>query len=235
MPSKLQFSILPQPDDTTCGPTALHALYRFYRDDIALARVIDEIEPLETGGTLAVTLACHALRRGYRAIIYTYNLQLFDPSWFAEERDLAERLSAQVACKSGTRLVASTRAYLEYLELGGEVRFKKLCPELLRKHLQRKRPILTGLSATYLYSCARETTLDYDDLRGEPCGHFVVLYGYNPLTREVQVADPMQDNPRFGSGYYTVGADRLMGAILLGILTYDANLLIVTPAGAPEP
>jgi len=39
-----------------------------------------------TGGTLAVNLANHALRRGYRALIVTYNLTVFDPSWFRADR-----------------------------------------------------------------------------------------------------------------------------------------------------
>jgi hypothetical protein len=45
----------------------------------------------------------------------------------------------------------------------------------------------------------------------------------------VHVADPLQDNPRYGSHYYTVGMQRLLGAILLGVLTYDANLLVLEP------
>jgi hypothetical protein len=43
------------------------------------------------------------------------------------------------------------------------------------------------------------------------------------------VADPLQDNPLYGEHYYEVGVDRLVGAILLGILTYDANLLVIAP------
>ena len=37
--------------------------------------------------TLAVLLGCHALRRGYEATIYTFNLQVFDPTWFEEPTD----------------------------------------------------------------------------------------------------------------------------------------------------
>lgn len=42
-----------QPDTTTCGPTCLHAVYRHFGDQIALAR-------------------------GYRATIHTWNLEVFD-------------------------------------------------------------------------------------------------------------------------------------------------------------
>lgn len=60
-------------------------------------------------------------------------------------------------------------------------------------------------------------------------GHFVVLSGYDPEHREVTVADPLHNNPRYGSPYYGVGVERLISSILLGIVTYDANLLVITP------
>src|SRR5262245_30387028 len=98
--STFDLEILPQPDDSTCGPTCLHAVYRYFKDPVALDDVIAEVPRVAGGGTLAVNLANHALRRAYRALIVTYNLNVFDPSWFADERpDLAERLSAQVAAK----------------------------------------------------------------------------------------------------------------------------------------
>src|SRR5690606_39607225 len=76
---------------------------------------------------------------------------------------------------------------------------------------------------------------DYDDIRGEPAGHFVVLCGYDADARCVQVADPMRDNPAFKSLVYDVPIARLVGAIMLGVLTYDANLLVIEPPEAAEP
>ena len=100
---------------------------------------------------------------------------------------------------------------------------------LIRRFLNRGVPILTGLSATYLYGCAREHEDEYDDLRGEPVGHFVVLSGYDRKKRQVTVADPSHDNPRFRSHRYSVPMTRLITAIALGVMTYDANLLVLTP------
>jgi hypothetical protein len=106
----------------------------------------------------------------------------------------------------------------------------------LRRYLNRGIPLITGLSATYLYRSIRdipETNQD-DDIRGEPVGHFVVLTGYRQDTREVLVADPYKSNPLSGTRYYAVGIHRLIGAILLGIMTYDANLLVIEPRPAPR-
>jgi hypothetical protein len=114
------------------------------------------------------------------------------------------------------------------------VRFEELSARLLRRHLRRGQPLLAGLSATYLYGCAREVgtlALEYDDVRGDPTGHFVVIHAYDPEQRLVRVADPFHDNPTFERGHYAVGLERLLGAVLLGVLTYDANLLLVEPPG----
>ena len=101
---RLELDILRQPDNTTCGPTCLHAVYRFYQDELPLEAVIRETPQLEEGGTLAVLLGRHALSRGYRAMIYTYNLQVFDPTWFLPGGpDLVERLHAQLEVKTFER------------------------------------------------------------------------------------------------------------------------------------
>lgn len=232
MKTRLSLEILPQPDDLSCGPTCLHAIYRYFGDDIPLHHIMSEVPRLKEGGTLAVQLACHALERGYEATIYTYNLQIFDPTWFAASTHyLKERLRAQMEKKKVPKLRTATRSYLKYLDLGGELRFEDLTTALIRKYMKRKIPLLTGLSATYLYRSAREYGPDseYDDLLGEPAGHFVVLCGYDRENRTVLVADPYVHEESSETHHYEVNIDRLVCSILLGILTYDANLLVIEP------
>ena len=225
-----------QPDDSTCGPTCLHAVYRYFKDPVAFDDVIAEVPRLASGGTLAVNLANHALRRAYRALIVTYNLTMFDPSWFSGERpDLAERLRAQAIARPDRKLGEATEAYLEFLRLGGELAMEDLSPGLLRRWLEQRRPILTGLSATFLYRCAREIgdeKLREDDLRGVPTGHFVVLCGWDAEERKVRVADPYNNELRTYENIYWLPVERVINAILLGVLTYDANLLVLDPPEA---
>jgi hypothetical protein len=228
----LGFVIEPQPDDVTCGPACLHGIYRHYGDDISLNSVIADIRTLDKGGTLDVFLANHALERGYDVTLYTYNLELFDPTWFALPNEaIRERLLAQAKQKPWRRLQAATRGYEQFLRLGGKLELRDLEPSMLRKFLRKGTPVITGLSATYLYRAVRdipETNVD-DDIRGEPVGHFVVLTGYRRDTREILIADPLRTNPLVSSRYYAVKVQRLIGAILLGIMTYDANLLVIEP------
>lgn len=232
MKKELDFRILPQPTETTCGPTCLHAVYRYYDDRISLNRLIEEIPHLEEGGTLAVMLGVHALKRGYKVKIYTYNLHMFDPTWFLHpETDLKRYLAAQKKAKRHKKLQLATDVYIDFLERGGQILFEELTPQLLRRYMEKEKPILTGLSATYLYRSAREIgeTNEYNSIAGEPSGHFVVLAGYDKDMKNLLVADPFHLNPFAGSNYYWVDIQRVISSILLGIVSYDANLLIIEP------
>jgi len=229
MSSRLDIPILPQPDSTSCGPTCLHAIYTYYGEKISIQKVIREVKSLDEGGTLAVFLACHALNRGYKAHIYTFNLQIFDPTWFQNPAELQDRLRRQAQAKTNSKLRLATQGYCEFLELGGELMFQDLSGTLLKKYLYGGIPIITGLSATYLYKSMREYGMDCieDDIQGEPQGHFVVLRGYDRNEKRVLVADPYHANPLSEDQYYHVGVNRLIHSILLGIITYDANILII--------
>lgn len=242
--SHLSFKISPQPDDSTCGPTCLQAVYDYYEDEIDLAEVISQTGQLDDGGTLAVFLGAHALQRGYSARLYTYNLQIFDPTWFrSPDVDLKERLSAQMLVKQSPKLQTASQAYLEFIDLGGQIRMEVLSVDLIRKYLKRNIPILTGLSATFLYGESREIVAEKpvngkslipDDIAGSPSGHFVVLCGYDSQRRTVLVADPLDPNPIARDHQYAVDIDRVFSAIMLGIVTYDANLLIIQPRQKKE-
>jgi len=234
---QLPVKILPQPDETTCGPTCLHAVYRYWGDDQSLTEVIGRTGRLEHGGTFAVFLACDALRNGYQATIYTYNLNVFDPTWFTRPGvDIADRLRRQRETKMDYRLQHATTGYLEFLSLGGRLRLLDLSRYLIRGILRRKLPIITGLSSTYLYRVAREHGPEDvpDDVRGLPSGHFVIIAGYDREHRKVLVVDPYQQNPYAGTQEYWLSVDRVVNAVLLGIVTHDANLLIIHPRCPPR-
>lgn len=224
-----------QPDDSTCGPTSLHAVYRYFKDPIPLGEVIKEVPYLDEGGTLEVMLACHALQRGYEATIFTYNLNVFDPTWFGlGNEEIIAKLEEQLTIKTGKKLKRASLAYIEFLKLGGKLRCEDLTVTLLRTFFDNGIPMLTGLSATYLYRSSREFADEagnsiYNDVRGYPMGHFVVLCGFTDDLQHVVVADPYPENPYFKNNYYEVGLSHLLSSIMLGMSTFDANLLAIEP------
>lgn len=236
----LDLFIKAQPDDVTCGPTCLHGVYQFYRDTISLRQVIDEVKQLSSGGTIAVLLANHALKRGYAVDIYTYNLSTFDPSWFRQKVDLSRKLEEQLMAKpNDDRLHVATKGYLQFLANGGQLKFEELTPTLIKDFLTKGIPILTGLSATYLYESPRETgefitgtgqfDIHFDDINGYPTGHFVIINGFKQDKKLALIADPLDPNPMSNKQYYKVGFQKLINSIMLGVMTYDANLLIIYP------
>ncbi len=250
MKHALELEIQSQPNDSSCGPTCLAAVYRYWNDPVDLNWLIEEFGQLVSGGTLAVQLGCHALARGYDALITTYNLQVFDPTWFqsadgvGDNSHLAEKLQRQLETKASRpdidrlRLQVATESYLRFLSLGGRIQMQPLDEALIVNTLTQGVPILCGLSATYLYQERRERwqprdatgrTSLADDIGGDPVGHFVVMYGFDQRTRNVLIADPLYPNPIAATHKYHAPLSRVAAAILLGIVTYDANLLAVVP------
>ena len=43
MDHKLKFSIEKQPNDITCGPTCLQAVYRYFGNYIPVSQIIDDV------------------------------------------------------------------------------------------------------------------------------------------------------------------------------------------------
>ncbi len=236
--TNIKVNMRTQPNDSTCGPTSLHSIYNFYGLHVSLTELIRQVNVCEAGGTLAPMLGLHALEQKFSACIYSYNLNVFDPSWFhpraISHKKLVSKLTQQLTYKHDIKLRETTLAYIDYIEKGGTVKFKDLTVGLLKKFFEKNIPLIVGLSATYLYQSSREYENTeglavYDDLIGEPCGHFVVLCGYDETKRHIVVADPHRENPISHDNYYKVNVSRLINAIMLGIITHDANILVLEP------
>ena len=239
----IELNIRTQPNDETCGPTSLHAIYHYYGLNITLPEVINTIERSLSGGTLSPLLGKHALLRGFNATIYVNQLDLFDPTWFkkskAPREALITKLKSQDKFKHAKNLAVASKAYQEFLELGGDIRFKTVDVQMLKEYFKQNIPILTGLNSTYLYRTSRELFTQegesfFDDLQGSSCGHFVVLCGYDEKRRRVIVADPFRSNPLSQNNFYKVSIARLINAIMLGAQTYDATLLMIIPKANEE-
>ena len=114
-------------------------MYRYFNDPIPLHQVIAEAKQLEGGGTLAVYLGSHALARGYKATLYTYNLRIFDPTWFLPgNQQVADKLKDSANTREalpGSRSV--TEAYLELLNMSGPNRVGVLTASLSSECLHK--------------------------------------------------------------------------------------------------
>lgn len=236
----IEIKINSQPNDETCGATCLHAIYNYYGLDITLEEVISGLRKSLSGGTLATLVGIHALEHGFNATVYTNNFYVVDPSWFDKNGEsdgklISKKLKEQLKYKKDKHIVSVTQACLEYFKLGGKMCFKTLDSELLDSFFKRNIPIMTGLSATYLYNCPREVyekgVSRFDDVRGTVCGHFVILCGYGVEQKQVVIADPHRENPLAHNNYYFVDIHRVINAIMLGVISSDGTLVIIEPKG----
>jgi len=221
-----------QPDDVSCGPTCLYKVFRHYGDDRSFDDVAALVRRNDDGGTLGVYLAQAALQAGYRVTIYSYNLRVFDPTWSELAADRLEaKLRARAAAKIEPKLQETILAYADFLGAGGSIKFADLDGELLVGTLRIGHPIICGLSATYLYRTAREDPITnaFDDVGGEPSGHFLVICGFEGGGARFTVSDPFKGLPMTADGTYDVDRRRLLNAILLGDVTYDGVLLVIAP------
>ena len=98
-----------------------------------LAQVILETPMLDEGGTLEVMLGIHALQRGYRAKLHTFNLRILDPTWFEDGVDIQAKLEAQSAARTEPKLRVASSAYLDFMRMGGKVYFEDLTSSVLRR------------------------------------------------------------------------------------------------------
>jgi Peptidase C39 family len=219
-----------QPDDESCGITCLQALYRYHHHHVGLDQLRGEVHHWQTGGTITVNLARNAIDHGFSATIYSYNIQIFDPTWRSLPVDeLIDKLKLRhrrIRSKKQKKVIAF---YLDFLRKGGKVRFDDLDEPLYDRLFADRTPMIVGLSATYLYQSIRETPdCDDDDIVGNPVGHFVVVAGWDSATRTVLIQDPLQRNPISASGTYTLPFTRFSNAVMLGALTYDENMLVLS-------
>lgn len=219
-----------QPTETTCGPTCLSAIYKFLKKPIPIKETISEVRYLDTGGTMGEALGINALENKLNVTIYTHNLHVFDPTWFKlSKENLIKKLKKQAKAPKTLKIKKSSKLYIDFLKLGGKVKFEHLTPQFLHQLLIDKGPVIVGLSSTYLYMCERERNDDneYDDILGSPQGHFVVLAGMKKKGMLVEIYDPLDDNPISRSNNYSVDTTLFINSILIGAITYDANIVVI--------
>ena len=178
--------MIAQPDDATCGPTSLHAVYRYFGQELDLASVIDAVAYLEGGGTLAAYLGLDVLAsrvRGLHLLLRPSPVRpyLGGTGYALSHRQATTAAFLQKEGSSSGRPRKPTSAFCNTGASCGLPTSRSTCSAPISTG---KLPVLAGLSATYLYRTMREYAIApnqtaYHDLQGEPAGHFVVLYGFS--------------------------------------------------------
>lgn len=223
MPTKIEMPV--QPSGTTCGPTSLYALYRYYGLDVTLDAVVDSVTTLPTGGTVDACLGADAIRRGFDARIVTTNLMMFDPTWAGLDMDslLGKLSEMRTVYQRDNHKLSVITEYINFLRLGGTI---EIVGDMPSKHIDML-PCICGLSYTALTNSVRyDNSTDVSTEFGELLGHFVLVSQYDSLHREYTVADPW---PGESGQHYNITEDELNRAMLFGTATNDGGLLFIAP------
>lgn len=235
MSEPLKIHIEHQPDDVTCGPVALQAVYKYWNDIISIDKVIDEVECIDAdGGTTDALLGLHALQRGYSVCIYPSNLNIFDPTWGTGHKAdgfITSRLKERIKYAPDAKTRRVIDAYIRFTEAGGEICIRNL-DDILEYYLKCNcYPTICAVSSTALYNCSRDlfdgNVSHPDDTYGDPCGHFVIATSMDDVNKKVEIADPYAYGD-IGNNY-TVDFGWLMKSIYLGVSTFDGSLISIKP------
>jgi len=211
--------------EENCGPTALTQLFHYFGINQSVDKTIEQTSMIPGLGTYDGNLGCTAIKNGFKVTITPQNWHVFDPTWLSlDKAGLLNKLKARTAVVKDKHLDASTKGFIEFLELGGKLEFKDYSKDLLNEKLTVG-PYIVGLCSTYLYGEKRIKNGIKDDVKGDRIGHFVVVDGYNPNTDEFAIKDPWHSIPFSKDGSYKLKSDRLITAMLLGEATYDATIV----------
>lgn len=212
-----------QPTNTTCSPTALSMLLRYYGEEFNVADISAKVpqvknEKGEDCGTINQQMATWCISLGFDVVLYTADVQVIDQSWSKlTSTEVVERLEAR---KSGFKVPslgelwnnAYCQAYIEFIRSGGELHIANAITSKLLYKMLEKGPVLPCLSFDTLYGIGRtinigEKETKPDDVNGKAWNHSVVIYG-NDEQGNFLVADPWEK-----PGRHVIEPDVMVAAI----------------------
>lgn len=228
----MRLNILPQINHQLSGAETLRGIYAYYGEDISMDDLVVSTTRFSNRRLRPLALAIDALERGYAVTVHCCDTRIFDLSWMGlVSSELKEKLEYHKSKADSVHLTQTFDAYIQILEKGGTIDLSEINRAVIRKAVELKAPIIAAVSATHLFHSKREY-LDskdrpvLDDAKGKTAGHLVAVTAW--VGKEITLHDPYLANPITGKAKYKVYISRLMRSILLGVLSYDAQMVVIT-------
>ncbi|EKD49506.1 MAG: hypothetical protein ACD_63C00118G0002 [uncultured bacterium] len=198
-----------------CVPACLQQIFAFYHKKIEQAEILENLSMPKHGMSIPQA-GIFTLKTGFKPLIITNNIYIFDPSWFRlTVKELLKRLIERR--KYVDRYNQSViDDFLQYFKEKGRIQFDTLSTELLVKYLEKNIPIIAELASTFLYKMRKSSTPgSFDDAnRGEIEGHGVVIAGY--INHTFKIIDPdVKNNPYSKDGIYWISEQDLLASIFI--------------------
>jgi len=199
----------------TCGPSSLQQILAYYGIEMDLKKIMRNVKIYKGGFAFMSDLATYVKKLGFDSKIICYDASIVDPTW----SELSKRKIIQKLVKRFKFEKNGIKKLIKFLKVNGKLEIRIPTKELILSYLKKKVPPIICLSSTILRGKSRRYKGKYDDIKGNPIGHFLVISGYD--NGYFIVTDPS----RISKGIYKVKEDKL----LFSWFFWGGWLLIIKP------
>ena len=218
-----------------CGPTCLKEVFDFYNYKIDLKTIIKGTKSEKKYIDWDYKLGLFALKCGFKVDVYTLTTDIFDPTWYNFKKDvLLKQLKKRLnfVSKNNKKDVKdgyiwwwykpALESIIKFIKAGGNIKFVPISKNLIIKLLKKGIPIIAPLNSTLIYKIRRVYRNNFDDIKGEYVGHFIVISGYDSRKDKFILVDSdrMADKRK---GIIKVDADLLINSIIM----HTGDLIVV--------
>ena len=195
----------------------------------------------EVCGGLNQYVGTWCLKNGFSVQIHTSDFELLDLAWEGLSReDQIKKIrsvikSARIVPALGEKeTLRHLHAYIEFLEMGGDLRIYPYLSSALIDSLLARAPLIASVSYSTLYGVGRTKstgirTSVLDDIEGTICTHAVVVVGIQN-NQEYLVADPYRSTQPI-----SISKEQCVAALAAAQFCCESAVLSVQPNNDKRP
>lgn len=198
-----------------CGPISVYTIHQFFGTTITTAEILKDLGVSTKTSTFPSQLAQHLRSFPYDVQLLTSCSYLVSPHWIGKSSlFIAEELQQWLVHHKRSPWRKGAQFLRDYLASGGMIKIINLTTHILDEYLEGGYLILACLEESWLWGRRKIVgKAFFDDVKGSPRGHFVVLFDGND--HEYAISDPFPTGLPGRSGNYFVSKDTVMISILL--------------------
>jgi len=216
---------------STCGPLCLLNIYNHLGVETTLEKILKDLKINDSKATYITQLSGHVQKMGLKAVLLMSNPFIISPEWKdLPRKNIIEKLgkwlvySKSLKSKSDTqvRSLKNAEYLVSYLKNGGDLRIVDLTTKLMDDFLDRRYILLSCLEQSWLWEKRKiKNKAEFDDIKGQARGHFVVVYGQSGS--DYKVSDPYPTGLPGKEGLYEINKDKF----LVSSLFWNSSILAI--------
>ncbi len=199
----------------SCGPVCLLNVYRYFGIKTELKDILKELRIDDKTTTYPAQLASHLLSNGLKTVFINTNPFVVSPSWKnIRNKELVQKLTKWLKKNKKGRWEKSAKYLLKYLKKGGEIKICDLSTKMIDEYMAEGYLLICCLEESWIWGERKiKGTNKFDDIKGEPRGHFIILY--DKEGEDYLVSDPYPTGLKNRNGLYKLDKNKLLAATLV--------------------